>query len=109
MKTKNSVQLIGYLGNDPIIKTSVNGSLYSRLRVATDYFRKGKEGTIVKKTTWHQVLAWDWLAENVPGNFIKGSHILVEGEIRNHKYKDKEGNIQQINLVRASRFLNLDR
>lgn len=109
MKTKNSVQLIGYLGTDPIIKTAVNGSRFSRLRVATDYFRKHKDGTIVKKTTWHHVLAWDWLAEKVPENFIKGSHILVEGELRNYKYKDKEDNIRRINIINASRLLNLDR
>lgn len=109
MKTKNSVQLIGYLGKDPMLKTAVNGSNFARLSVATDYFRRRKDGTIVKKTNWHNVLVWDWLAEKIPGNFITGSHVLVEGDIRNRTYKDKQGIIRLITEFHASVLLNLDR
>ena len=109
MKTQNSVQLIGYLGNDPAIKTAVNGSPLARMQVATDYFRKRKDGTLIKKTSWHEVLAWDWLAEKVPGNFIKGTHILVQGDLRHRKYKNKAGLIKNISEVHASQLLNLDR
>lgn len=109
MKTQNSVQLIGYLGSDPKIKTAVNGSHLARLRVATDYFRRRKDGTIIKKTTWHDVLAWDWLAEKVQGNFIKGAHILIQGEIRHRTYKDKQDIPRRISEVHATHLLNLDR
>jgi single-strand DNA-binding protein len=109
MKTQNTVQLIGYLGNDPAIKTAVNGKTFARLQVATDYFKKHKDETIVKKTTWHYVQVWGWLAEKVPGNFIKGSHILVQGEIYKHNYKDKEGQFQQLCIINAKQLLNLDR
>ncbi len=109
MKTQNTVQLIGYLGNDPALKIAVNGSPLARMSVATDYFRRQKDGTIIKKTSWHHVLAWDWLAEKVPGNFIKGSHILVQGHIRHRTYKNKEGIIERISEVHASQLLNLDR
>lgn len=109
MKTQNSVQLIGYLGDDPAIKTAINGSSLARMKIATDYFRKQKDGTIIKKTSWHNVLAWDWLAKKVPGNFIKGSHILVQGDLRHRTYKNKEGLIKNISEVHASQLLNLDR
>lgn len=109
MKTQNSVQLIGYLGGDPCIKTAANGSQYISFRVATDSFQKRKDEAVVKKTSWHRVLAWGRLTERIPGNFIRGSHILVRGEIRNHSYKDKEGNTQEVIIVRATQLLNLDR
>ncbi len=109
MKTQNSVQLIGYLGSDPKIKTAVNGSPLARFTVATDYFRRHKDGTIVKKTTWHNILVWDRLAETVPNNFIKGSHILVQGEIRHRSFKNKDGLIKHITEIRATQLLNLDR
>jgi single-strand DNA-binding protein len=109
MKTHNSVQLIGYLGKEPKMKTAVNGSLYARLSLATDFFRHKKDGTVIKKTTWHEVLAWDALAETIPGNFITGSHVLVQGEIRNRTYKDKEGIVRHITEFHATILLNLDR
>lgn len=109
MKTQNSVQLIGYLGQDPVLRTAVNGSKLARFTIATDYFRRRKDGSIIKKVTWHQILAWDFLAEKVPGNFIRGSHVLVKGEIRHRSFKNKAGEIKSITEVRASELLNLDR
>ncbi|MES2005483.1 MAG: single-stranded DNA-binding protein [Bacteroidota bacterium] len=109
MKTQNSVQLIGYLGQDPVMTTAVNGSKLARFNVATDYFRRLKDGTLIKKVTWHQILAWDFLAEKVPGNFIKGSHVMVKGEIRHRRFKNKAGIIKSVTEVRASELLNLDR
>jgi single-strand DNA-binding protein len=109
MKTQNFVQLIGYLGDNPVMKTAANGSRLARFRVATDYFRRAQDGTIVKKTTWHHVLAWDFLAEKVPDNFIKGTHILVQGELRNRTFKNKDGVLTHITEIHASQLLNLDR
>ena len=109
MKTQNNVQLIGYLGGDPVIRKAINGSILARFRLATDYFRRRKDGTVIKKTTWHNILAWDFLAEKVPEHFIKGSHVLVQGEIRHRTYKNKVGEIKNITEVRASGLLNLDR
>ena len=109
MKTENSVQLIGYLGNDPALKTANNGSPYTRLRVGTDYFRRKKDGTLIKKTTWHTIFAWDGLAEKVIHNFSKGSHILIRGQNYNRGFIDKSGTSRHITEVRANHLLNLDR
>lgn len=109
MKTQNSVQLIGYLGCDPIIKTRPDGTSLARIRLATDFYRKNEDGSIFRKTTWHEVIAWNRLAEKVTGQFIKGSHILVEGSIEYRTYEDKAGHTRYITEIRASKLLNLDR
>lgn len=109
MKTQNTVQLIGYLGIDPVMKKAINGSPFTRLRLATDYYRKTEDGSVIHKKTWHDVIAWDKLAESVLDNFIKGSHILVQGSIRNRTYVDKKGATKFETIVRASQLLNLDR
>lgn len=109
MKTQNKVQLIGYLADDPVVKKAANGSTYTRIRLATDYYRRREDGTVIRKVTWHEIMAWDGLAELVPDNFMKGSHILVKGSIRNRSYTDKEGNKRFASEIRASEFLNLDR
>lgn len=109
MKTQNHTQLIGYLGNDPVSRTAVNGSKLARLRLATDYYRRTGSGNVIRKVTWHDILAWDHLAEKVPGNFIKGSHVLIQGEIRHRTYTDQQGQKRYITEIKATSILNLDR
>lgn len=109
MKTQNHTQLIGYLGNDPSSRIAVNGSKLARLRLATDYYRRDNSGNLIHKVTWHDILAWDQLAEKVTGNFTKGSHVLVQGEIRHRTYMNENGHKQNLTEIRATSILNLDR
>ncbi len=108
MKTQNQVQLIGYLGRDPIISVAKNGSKRAFLNMATDIFRRKGDGTIFKKTTWHDIIAWDKKAESIENNFIQGSHVLVEGEI-DHRTYSKDGQKRYITRIIATKILNLDR
>ncbi len=108
MKTQNQVQLIGYLAKDPLISFAKNGSKRAYLRLATDWFRKDSNGNIHKKTTWHDIVAWDKKAENIENNFITGSHVLVEGEIDYRKYY-KGNELRYITQILATKIMNLDR
>lgn len=109
MKTQCFIQLVGYLGNDPVCKTTANGSLLVRLRLATDYYRRGNDENVIRKVSWHNILAWDKLAEKIPGNYIKGSHVLVQGELCYRTYPDDRGHKYYITEIRAGKILNLDR
>lgn len=109
MKTKNFVQLVGYLGNDPKIHMTNTGKTLGRLRLATDFYRKQEDGTTFKKTTWHDVKAWDKLAETLPGQFMKGSHVMVEGIIEYRTFLDPIGHKRFVTEIKAISILNLDR
>src|SRR5437868_2892761 len=109
MKTQNRVQLIGYVGKDPIIKTTSEGSKIAKIRLATDTFLKNETGKSVRVTTWHDVVAWEKNAEQAGNNFIKGSHILVEGEILYRTYPDRAGHIRYVTEINAQTLMNLDR
>ncbi len=109
MKTQNKVQLIGYLGEDPVVGTTPGGTPYARIRMATDEFFKDAEGNRHKITTWHDVMAWESMATTVSGNFIKGSHVLIEGKICYRTYEDKAGHTRYITEIKASTLMNLDR
>ena len=108
MKTQNKVQLIGYLGRDPHISTAKNGSKRAYLRMATDWYRKNEDGTERKKTTWHDIVAWDKKAEKIENQFIRGSHVLVEGEIDHRRYY-KGNEKRYITQIVATKIMNLDR
>lgn len=111
MKDKNSVQLIGYVGSDPFIKNFQNGNKWARMRVATHAPLKKKEEDEVQKysTDWHTVIAWSDCAAFAERNFLKGSHILVEGYIVYRSYENKKGIKQNVTEIVAKSLTNLDR
>ena len=108
MKTQNKVQLIGYLGKDPVILITEKGKI-AKIDLATDVFIKDESGKSVRITTWHAVVAWDNKAEEVENNFIKGSHVLVEGQIIYRTYPDIAGHLRYVTEIKAQTLMNLDR
>lgn len=62
MKTQNKVQLIGYLGIDPVIRKFPNGNVKAILRLATDKYRMDNAGNMQHKAIWHDVIAWGKIA-----------------------------------------------
>lgn len=109
MKTQNKVQLIGYVGRDPIITIASNGSKRAQMRIATDTFFKNGQGEQIKKTSWHTIVAWDEKAEYAENNFLKGSHILIEGQINYWSATSPTGKSLHISEIKAHLLMNLDR
>jgi single-strand DNA-binding protein len=109
MKTHNRAQLIGYVGKDPVITTTMKGSKLAKINLATDFFFKNEQGKEVKITTWHDVVAWAKNAEEAENNFVKGSHIMVEGQIVYRTYKDHVGHTRYVTEIKAQTLMNLDR
>jgi single-strand DNA-binding protein len=87
----NQVQLIGFTGAEPDIRTTQGGKKVATLRVATSrYTKKGGERT--DYTTWHSVEIWNqatvnWLESK---GLSKGAKVFVQGEIRHDRYTDNE-------------------
>ena len=111
MKDRNSVQLIGYVGADPTIKRFGNGNGCATIKVATHIPLKKKTGEEKKQygTLWHTVIAWAQSADFAARNFLKGSHILVDGRMVYRSYEDKEGQKKNITEIVADTLINLDR
>ncbi len=88
---KNHVQLIGNVGADPEIRKVGKGVPMIRFSLATTEFSKNANGERVSHTEWHQVVAWNQLAEIVERLCVKGSEVAVSGKIRYRSYTDREG------------------
>lgn len=82
---KNYVELIGFLGHDPELKTSANDRPFTRLSVATTERWKDKSGQYQERTDWHSVFFWGPRAEAAVRILKKGSHVLVEGTLRSRQ------------------------
>ena len=53
-RTINRVELLGRVGTDPEMKYTPGGTAVTRLRLATDRYRKNVEDA----TDWHTVVVW---------------------------------------------------
>jgi single-strand DNA-binding protein len=86
----NRVQLIGFLGADPDLKTFDDGKVMARLSLATNEpsSDKGKKSV---RTQWHQLVVWGKLAE-ICGKYLqKGEEIAIDGRINYRTFTDKTG------------------
>lgn len=90
--SKNSVHLIGFLGNDPEIKAfSDNNKTLARVSIATNESYKNKEGEWITDTQWHNLIMWGALAQYAEQSLGKGMKISIEGKLVNRSYIDNEG------------------
>ena len=96
---KNRVTLIGNLGQDPETKTTESGKKVTHFTLATDDGYKNAEGQKISETTWHNIVAWNGLAE-VAGKYLKkGRQVAVEGRIVYRSYEDKKGIAKNITEI----------
>lgn len=111
-KTRNKVELIGYVGKDPIIsEVGTDKRKFAAFSLATEeiYKTKNDKGEVVKKTetTWHRIVYWGKLAEIVQVVVHKGDHVLVSGRIKKHDWTDGSGHKQQSQDIIGDDVVNL--
>lgn len=86
----NKVIFMGRIASELEQKTTPNGIPVCSFRLAVDrnYQKKGEE----KVTDFFNIVCWRATAEFVTRYFGKGRMILIEGELHNNNYTDKNGN-----------------
>ena len=110
MKSMNRVELVGYLGRDPIIYEYADGNAKAVISLATDKFLPSKEGKLVKRTQWHSVIVWGkHRIDKFRNHLVTGSHILVNGELVYQIYADKAGNVRHATEIHVDSLVDLDR
>ena len=87
------VTLVGYVAQEPSIRTTKTGKTVTDLRVGiTPRYRDQATGE------WHDgqssyftVSCWDRLAHHVRASMHKGEPVLVRGKFKTSTYEDKDG------------------
>ena len=103
----NRVQLIGYLGRNPEVRTIPSGQKVSTFSLGVT--RKWKSGSEDKEATdWFNVEAWGRLGELTQQYLKKGSLVYLEGRLKTDKYEDK-GETKYFTKVVALALQFLDR
>ncbi|CAN5128378.1 hypothetical protein BH09BAC2_BH09BAC2_20050 [soil metagenome] len=91
MRGINKVILIGNAGKDAEFKTLADGTPVAKIRLAITETYRLKNGETQSRTDWHTIIVWRGLAELAKSFVHKGSHLYIEGKLRNRKYEDKTG------------------
>jgi len=104
---KNTVQLIGNVGNDPEIKNLEGGKKVANFTIATNDSYKNEKGEKVEQTEWHRVVAWGKTAEIIEKFVTKGKEIAIEGKLTHRSYDDKNGEKRYITEVVVNELLML--
>lgn len=104
----NKVILIGNLGQDPELRYTGSGTAVCNMRLATNENYKDREGNLVEKTEWHNVVAWDRLAEICNEYLQKGSQVYFEGSLQTRSWEDRDGNTRYTTEVKAREMRFLD-
>jgi single-strand DNA-binding protein len=92
MASVNKVILIGYLGKDPAVTYTPSGSPVAKFSLATDWVSKDRSGEQQRHTEWHNIVAWNKLAEICGQYLTKGKQVYIEGSIRSRQWEDQAGN-----------------
>lgn len=87
---RNSVRLIGRLGEDPKVTKFENSKQKVMFSLATDESYKTKEGKQVEDTQWHNIEVWNGLSTVAEKYLKKGMEIAIEGRLVHESY-EKDG------------------
>ena len=88
----NKVIIVGFLGNDPDVRTMPNGELVVNISVATsESWTDKNSGEKKELTEWHRIVIYRKLAEIAAQYLHKGSQVYVEGRLKTRKWQDNNG------------------
>lgn len=85
----NTTVLSGRLVSNPELKTTAKGVSVCTIRIAVgrNYVKTGEE----RKADFFDVVAWRYHAEYIKRYCVKGSLVIVQGELQNREYTTKDG------------------
>jgi single-strand DNA-binding protein len=89
-KSVNKVILVGNVGKDPEVRYSQSGTPVANFSVATNERFKDRNGGWQDRTEWHNIVAWQRLAEIVGEYVAKGSKVYVEGKLQTTSWEDRQ-------------------
>lgn len=97
-KGLNRAQIIGYLGQDPDLNHTSDGTAVANFSVATNQHDRDEP-------EWHNCTAWGDLAEIVSEHLGKGECVFLEGPLRTNEWEDRDGNTRSTTEIHADEVI----
>lgn len=95
----NYSTMTGNLTADPDLKYFDSGSVKITFSIACTRTWKGADGEKQEQTSFIDVTAWRFLAEDVARVIQKGSRVTVSGRIEQQSWDDKESGTKRSKII----------
>ncbi|HEY0055855.1 MAG TPA: single-stranded DNA-binding protein [Pedobacter sp.] len=106
---RNSVRLVGHLGNEPEVKTTATNKKLAKVSIATNSSFKNEKGEKIEETQWHNLVMWDRNATLAEQYLKKGSEISIEGRLSSRTYTDATGVKKYFTEIIVNEILLMDK
>jgi len=90
-KSLNRVELIGNLTRDPELRYTPSGAAVCSFGIATNRSWTTDTGEKHEETEFHNIVAWNKLAEICSQFLTKGRKVYVEGRLATRKWTGQDG------------------
>jgi len=107
-RSLNRAQLIGNLTRDPELRYTPNGTAVCSFGLATNRTWKTETGEKREEADFHNIVAWNKLAEICSQFLVKGRKVFVEGRIATRKWSGQDGTQRSTTEIVISDMIILD-
>lgn len=107
-RSLNKVQLIGNLTRDPEIRYTNSGTPVATFGVATNKSWKDTNGELKEIAEFHNVVAWNKMAEICQQLLAKGMKVYIEGSLTTRSWEAEDGATRYKTEVRVNDMILLD-
>jgi len=89
---QSDVTLIGNVTNEPELKYTGAGAARLGFSIAVNHYWTDGDGEKQERTSFFNVTAWRYLAEDAAAVLEKGVGVIVQGRLEQRTWDDDEGN-----------------
>jgi len=94
-RSLNKAMLIGNLTRPPALKKTANGAVVATFGIATNTTWKDSDGNLQERAEFHNIVAWNKLAEICAQILNTGMLVWLEGELRTRAWDDGDSGKKQ--------------
>ena len=107
-RSLNKAQLIGNLTRDPELRYTPNGTAVCSFGLATNRSWKTETGEKREEADFHNIVAWNKLAELCSQFLVKGRKVYVEGRLQTRTWTGQDGTQKTRTEIVISDMILLD-
>lgn len=100
----NKIILAGKVVSDITFSKTETESSIARFTLATNRFFKGRNGERKTDTCYHNMVAWDLIAETIAKYVKKGDELGISGRLNNKSVKQEDGSYKNYSQVVIEEF-----
>jgi len=107
-RSLNKVQLIGNLTREPELRYTTGGTPVVTFGLATNKSWKDQDGNVKEVAEFHNIVAWNKMAEICQQLLAKGMKIYIEGSLTTRSWEAEDGSTRYKTEVRVNDMILLD-